>query len=93
MCINRILGSPQRENIFGQSLIQAEGGGGTGKSVGKSAAGAAGKMPGGTIKARMVNSETATNSKKRKGENSAGSPVRHRKRHVILEGFPANEAK
>ena len=50
-------------------------------------------MPGGTIKARMVNSETATNSKKRKGENSAGSPVRHRKIHVILEGLPANEAK
>ena len=60
--------------------------------MGKAAA-AAGKMPGGTIKARMVNSETATNSKKRKGENSAGSPVRHRKRHVFLEDFPANEAK
>ena len=44
-------------------------------------------MPGGTIKARMVNSET-TDSKGKgrlgKGENSAGSPVRHRKILVLF---------
>ena len=72
------LGRVPRKYPFGQSLNQAEVGA-TGKSVDKASAAAmatAGKMamPGGTIKARMVNSEM-TNSK---GKGSAGSPVRHR---------------
>jgi hypothetical protein len=62
---------------FYNQMLQGEGGGGGGKEFGGMASNML--MPGGTIKARMVNAETAAakgNNGGERSDNSAVSPVR-----------------